>query len=246
MPWHPIVKLNAKAVECWFPIPDRYRPFLADVSQRQIKELGQCVIAWKWAPVLGDFTQAHVHWFNRIGGVNDLANFRWVIKEWDNTLPVSPPGLDDWRIGISPLFFKSIHLTVPGIMGWSVPLPYGIAMCQRGWGQVLFRALGSLPDQLAAHISTRESGFYKGLRPAIHPIFSRKISSPSGRPVFPCIRNSDCVDSVRSISKKFRQLVTRSSIGATVTRGNPVTWRFFPQLKKITQYLMPAPFLLRS
>ncbi len=39
--------------------------------------------------ILQDFSEGHVDRFNRIGGINGFADFRWKGEERDNSLPVS-------------------------------------------------------------------------------------------------------------------------------------------------------------
>lgn len=73
----------------------RHHPFLADVVQRQVKQIQQRFIVWERSPILGNLAQAHVHRFNRIGGVGHFPDFRWVNEERDDAWPVALLGLND-------------------------------------------------------------------------------------------------------------------------------------------------------
>ena len=48
--------------------------------------------------VLDDFAQPHVNRFDRVGGVDHLANFRRVVEERDDARPVAPPDPGNRRI----------------------------------------------------------------------------------------------------------------------------------------------------
>ena len=48
---------------------------------------------WESAPVLGNLAQAHVDGLNGVGGVDHLANFRWIVEKGNEACPVPPPGL---------------------------------------------------------------------------------------------------------------------------------------------------------
>ena len=64
----PILKLDTKPIQRGLPVSNRHIPFLADVSQRQVEQLAQRLVAGKRAPVLGNLAQTHVHRFDGIGG----------------------------------------------------------------------------------------------------------------------------------------------------------------------------------
>ena len=57
----PVLKLNTKPIQSRLPVPNRHVPFLADISQRQVEQLAQRLVAGKRAPVLGNLAQTHVH-----------------------------------------------------------------------------------------------------------------------------------------------------------------------------------------
>ena len=47
--------------------------------------------------IVQDFSESHVDRFNRIGGINARANFRWESKERNDPLPVGQPRLaNNW------------------------------------------------------------------------------------------------------------------------------------------------------
>jgi hypothetical protein len=52
---HPVFKLDSKAIERSFPIPDRHRPFFADISNSQVEQFEQCLVRRTRATVFGDF-----------------------------------------------------------------------------------------------------------------------------------------------------------------------------------------------
>jgi len=52
-----VSELNGKSGQGSLPIPDGHGPFLADVAQGQIEQLGQCFITGKRAPILGELAQ---------------------------------------------------------------------------------------------------------------------------------------------------------------------------------------------
>ena len=99
---HPLLKLDGKPVQGRFPVSNWQGPLAADVSEGQVEQLQQCLITRERATVLDDLAQAHVHRFNRDGGVNHLADFRRVVEERDDAPPVAPPGLADGWIGLIP------------------------------------------------------------------------------------------------------------------------------------------------
>ena len=92
---HALVKLDSKLIQCGFPIPNRHRPFLADVIQGQIEQLEHFVVGWERSSGLGDVAQTHVDGLDGVGRVNHLANVRREFKERDQARPVSPPRLAD-------------------------------------------------------------------------------------------------------------------------------------------------------
>ena len=58
---YPIRKLDSKPVQGRFPVSNWQGPLPADVSEGQIEQLQQRLIARKRAAILGDLAQAHVH-----------------------------------------------------------------------------------------------------------------------------------------------------------------------------------------
>jgi hypothetical protein len=74
---HPVFKVNGEAVQRRFRrFPYRHRPLLADVVQREAKQLADGFIGRKKLRGSGGFSQVHVKRFNRVRGVNNLADFR--------------------------------------------------------------------------------------------------------------------------------------------------------------------------
>jgi hypothetical protein len=43
--WHPVFELDGKPVQRRLPVADGHRPFLADVSERQVEQFQQRLIA---------------------------------------------------------------------------------------------------------------------------------------------------------------------------------------------------------
>jgi len=105
----PVLKLNTKPIQSRLPVPNWHVPFLANISQCQVEQFAQRLIAWKRSTVLRDLAQTHVHRLNGIGRVNHLANLRRIVKERNDALPVSSPALHDGRIVFAPYSFKFIH-----------------------------------------------------------------------------------------------------------------------------------------
>jgi hypothetical protein len=69
-------KLNGKKGHYGLPIPQGQRPLLADIVQRQEKQLQLCLIAMELAPALGHLAQGLVHRLNGIGRLNDAPYLR--------------------------------------------------------------------------------------------------------------------------------------------------------------------------
>ena len=105
----PVLKLNTKPIQRSLPDPNWHVPFLANISQCQVEQFAQRLIAWKRSAVLRDLAQAHVHRLNGIGRVNHFANLWWIVKERNDALPVSSPALHDGRIVFAPYSLKFIH-----------------------------------------------------------------------------------------------------------------------------------------
>ena len=105
----PVLKLNTKPIQRSLPVPNRHVPFLANISQRQVEQIAQRLIAWKRSTILCNLAQAHVHRLNGIGRVNHFANLRWIVKERNDALPVTLPALHNGRIVFTPYSFKFIH-----------------------------------------------------------------------------------------------------------------------------------------
>ena len=63
--------------------------------------------------ILEDFSQAHVHRFDGIGGVDDFADLAWKSKEGNNPLPMVHPGLADGRV-LSIPFLSKLHQALLG------------------------------------------------------------------------------------------------------------------------------------
>ena len=99
-------EMNGKAGQRSLPVPDGHGPLLTDVAQGQKEQLGQRLIAGERASVLGELSQAHIHRFDGVGGVDDLADFWWVVKERCQAAPVAPPQLANRQIVRIPLDFK--------------------------------------------------------------------------------------------------------------------------------------------
>lgn len=53
------------------------------------KQFQQGFIAREGATIFGQLAQAHVHRFDSIGGIDDFANFRRVVKERYQPQPVA-------------------------------------------------------------------------------------------------------------------------------------------------------------
>jgi hypothetical protein len=43
----PVLKLNTKPIQRSLPVPNRHVPFLANISQCQVEQFAQRLIAWK-------------------------------------------------------------------------------------------------------------------------------------------------------------------------------------------------------
>jgi hypothetical protein len=69
----PVLKLNTKPIDRSLPVPNRHVPFLANISQCQVEQFAQRLIAWKRSKVLCNLAQAHVHRLNGIGRVNHFG-----------------------------------------------------------------------------------------------------------------------------------------------------------------------------
>ena len=105
----PILKLNTKPIERSLPVSNRHVPFLADISQRQVEQFAQRLVAWKRSTVFRNLAQTHVHRFNGIARVNHLANLGRIVKERNDALPVTTPALHDgWKV-FAPHRFKFIQ-----------------------------------------------------------------------------------------------------------------------------------------
>ena len=76
---------------------DRHRPFPADILQRQVEQLQGRVVSRERAAILDDLPQTHVHRFNRIGRVDDLANVLRIREERGHSLPVCAPRFANGR-----------------------------------------------------------------------------------------------------------------------------------------------------
>ena len=85
-----VLKLNTKPIQRSLAVPpNRHVPFLANISQCQVEQFAQHLIAWKRSTVLCNLAQAHVHRLNDIGRVIHFANLRWIVKERNDALPVA-------------------------------------------------------------------------------------------------------------------------------------------------------------
>lgn len=71
---HPVGKLDGEAVQCGFPFPYRHRPLLANGVERKVEQLADSLISRKGTAALGDLSQAHISQFDRVGGVDHLAD----------------------------------------------------------------------------------------------------------------------------------------------------------------------------
>ena len=68
-------------IECGLPVAGRHDPFLGDVVQRLVEQLGDGPITRERAAVLRDLAQAHVDRLDGVGGVDHLADVGGIAEE---------------------------------------------------------------------------------------------------------------------------------------------------------------------
>ncbi len=56
----PVLKLNTKPTQRSLPVPNRHVPFLANISQCQLEQFAQRLIAWKRSTFLCNIALTHV------------------------------------------------------------------------------------------------------------------------------------------------------------------------------------------
>jgi len=92
---NPVLEINTKPIECSLTVPNRYVLFLADIPACQVEQFAQRLIAWKWSPVIRKLAQAHVHGFDGTGRVDHFPNFRRIVKQRNDALPITKPALQN-------------------------------------------------------------------------------------------------------------------------------------------------------
>ncbi len=71
---HPVPKFNGEAVQCCAPVGNRHRPLFTDPIQGHVIELEDRFLMGKHPTILADFAQGPVDRFNRVGGVDGVAD----------------------------------------------------------------------------------------------------------------------------------------------------------------------------
>lgn len=84
-------------------------PFLGHIHRDQIEHFQQGFIGRKNTFPLGHLSQLPVVALDYVRGVDEFANFRWVLEEGQELLPVVAPRTDNERIFGSPDFFEAIQ-----------------------------------------------------------------------------------------------------------------------------------------
>ena len=93
-----VPELDGKTCQCSFSVPDGHCPFLANAAQRQVEEFQERHVARERAAIFGQLAEAHIDRLDRVGRVDNLADFRWVVEERDQALPVAALGLPDRQL----------------------------------------------------------------------------------------------------------------------------------------------------
>ena len=112
--WDSVPVEYDELVEGGLPVPDRTLPLLRCFAQAQVEQLAHRVVVGESAPPLDDFAQAVVQRFDRIGGVDHLADRRRIVEERRQTLPVLPPQRRDSRILLAPGKGKTVIFSCRG------------------------------------------------------------------------------------------------------------------------------------
>ena len=76
----PVLKLNTKPIQSRLPVPNWHVPFLANISQCQVEQFAQRLIAWKRSTVLCNLAQAHVHPSSSVHGASMLISLGFILK----------------------------------------------------------------------------------------------------------------------------------------------------------------------
>ena len=66
--------------------------------QRQVEEFQERLVARERAAIFGQLAEAQIDRLNGVGRVDHIADFRWVVDERDQALPVAAPGLPDRQV----------------------------------------------------------------------------------------------------------------------------------------------------
>ena len=112
---HTLIEHDGESIEGGFPVLNRHGPFFTDVTYGQIIQLDQRIVIRKCASVFRDLAQTHINRLDgprpprRVRRINHFANFRRIVEERDDPLPVVPPGLHDRRI-VRPPIWSQIQL----------------------------------------------------------------------------------------------------------------------------------------
>ena len=84
-------KQDSKVRERCLPILDGLSPFLRDVVHRQIHLSEHSLFAGKDRLSLNHLTQRTVERFDRVGRIDDAANFHRIVEDRNDMLPVPYP-----------------------------------------------------------------------------------------------------------------------------------------------------------
>lgn len=87
-----------------FPVQpaDRHRPFPGSLLYGKEGHFQRRVCRWEKLPVLGRLSDYAVQRLNGIGGIDHLADRRWLFEQRDQIIPVAIPATTDLRILVIP------------------------------------------------------------------------------------------------------------------------------------------------
>lgn len=69
----------------------RHGPLLRNISQRKIQQLERSLVTGKRTPIFRHLPQRHIQRLYGVGRVDDLADFRRIPEQRDDSLPVCSP-----------------------------------------------------------------------------------------------------------------------------------------------------------
>jgi len=98
------------------PILPPASPFFSDVHGCKIKHLEQAVVTGEYRFAFGHLTELAIEALDRIGGIDELPDFAWILEIGGQLWPAIAPGFRDFRILPVPFFSKGIQLIKGGLL----------------------------------------------------------------------------------------------------------------------------------